>query len=388
MASPCKISYQVDRIMIHILFLIPNLGHGGAEKVLVNLVNNMDRLKYDITLMTLYDEGINKESLASYIHYKTCFKRSFPGVSHILKLFSPEFLYRRLVGERYDVVISYLEGQTARIVSGCTDSTTQKICWIHRTMTSLEDAARLFRSTEEARKCYSSFDKIVSVSEDVQTVFMNLFRLDAKGVVVYNTNETDKILEMATKKIELDCFTSNEFKICAMGSLYPVKGFDRLLNVHKRLRDKGYIVHTYILGEGAEREQLEKQAKLFGVEDSFSLLGYHKNPYAYMKQCDLFVCSSKSEGFSTAVTEALILGIPVVTTMVSGMKELLGENQEYGIVVQNDEESLFRGIVAILSDQELLVHYQEQAAIRGKDFMTKKTVEETQRLFDVKREES
>ena len=96
---------------------------------------------------------------------------------------------------------------------------------------------------------------------------------------------------------------------------------------------------------------------------------------------------SKSEGFSTAVTEALILGIPVVTTMVSGMTELLGENQEYGIVVQNDEESLFQGIVAILSDQKLLAHYQEQAAIRGKDFMTKKTVEETQRLFGTKREE-
>lgn len=372
--------------MIHILFLIPNLGHGGAEKVLVNLVNNMDRLKYDITVMTLYDEGINKESLASYIHYKTCFKRSFFGVSHILKLFSPTFLYRRLVGERYDVVISYLEGQTARIISGCTDSTIQKICWIHKTITSLEDAAKLFRNVKEARRCYSKFDIIVSVSKDVQAAFMNLFQLDEKGVVIYNTNETDKILEMATKKVEPDIFSSNEFKICAMGSLYSVKGFDRLLKVHKRLRDKGYMVHTYVLGEGIEREQLEKQAKQFGVEDSFSLLGYHKNPYAYMMQCDLFVCSSKSEGFSTAVTEALILGMPVVTTMVSGMKELLGENQEYGIVVQNNEEALFQGILAILSDQKLLMHYQEQASIRGKDFTTKKTVEEAQRLFDIKGE--
>lgn len=373
--------------MIHILFLIPNLGHGGAEKVLVNLVNNMDRSKYDITLMTLYDEGINKELLASYIHYKTCFKRSFPGISHMLKLFSPEVLYHCLVSERYDVIVSYLEGQTARIVSGCTDSTAQKICWIHRTMASLEDAAMAFRSVDEAKKCYSSFDKIVSVSNDVQNAFMNIFRLYAKGVVVYNTNETDKILAMSMEKIESDCFIPSEFKLCAMGSLYPVKGFDRLLNVHKRLRNRGYMVHTYILGEGAEKEKLEKQAKRFGVEDSFTLLGYHKNPYAYMKQCDLFVCSSRSEGFSTAVTEALILGIPVVTTMVSGMTELLGENQEYGIVVQNNEESLFQGIMTILNDQKLLEYYQNQAVIRGKDFMTEKTVEETQRLFGTKREE-
>ncbi|MCF2682330.1 glycosyltransferase [Faecalicatena contorta] len=368
--------------MIHILFLIPNLGHGGAEKVLVNLVNNMDRSKYDITVMTLYNEGVNRESLASHIHYKTCFKRSFLGVSHLLKIFSPEFLYRHLVGERYDIVVSYLEGQTARIVSGCKDGTTKKMCWIHRTMTSLEDAARLFRNVEEAKKCYSNFDVIVFVSKDVQAAFMNLFKLDIKGVVAYNTNQTDMILEMSEKVIQTECFAPDEFKICAMGSLYPVKGFDRLLNIHKRLREDGYMVHTYILGEGVEKEQLEKQAKQYGIEASFTLLGYHKNPYAYMKQCDLFVCCSRSEGFSTAVTEALILGIPVVTTKVSGMTELLGENQEYGIVTHNDEESLLQSIVAIMNEQKLLEHYQNQAVIRGKDFMTEKTVEDVQKLFE------
>ena len=83
--------------MIRILFLIPNLGHGGAEKVLINLVNNMDCSKFDVTVMTLYDEGVHRDTLASHISYKTCFKRSFPGVAHILKLFSPHFLYCRLI---------------------------------------------------------------------------------------------------------------------------------------------------------------------------------------------------------------------------------------------------------------------------------------------------
>lgn len=83
--------------MIKILFMIPNLGHGGAERVLVNLVNNMDRSKFNVTVMTLYDEGVHRDTLASHISYQTCFKRSFSGVAHILKLFSPRFLYRRLV---------------------------------------------------------------------------------------------------------------------------------------------------------------------------------------------------------------------------------------------------------------------------------------------------
>ena len=102
---------------------------------------------------------------------KHVFKRSFPGVAHILKLFSPRFLYRRLVHGSYDIVVSYLEGQTARIISGCPDSAIKKVCWIHRTMTNLKDSARLFRNVNEAKKCYSSFDRIISVSKDVQMLY-------------------------------------------------------------------------------------------------------------------------------------------------------------------------------------------------------------------------
>ena len=117
--------------MIKILFLIPNLGHGGAEKVLVNLVNHMDKKKFQITLMTLYDEGVNKEFLSEHITYKACFSKSVKGVSQILKLCSPSFLYKWLIKGSYDVAVSYLEGQTARIISGCPVNGTKLISWIH-----------------------------------------------------------------------------------------------------------------------------------------------------------------------------------------------------------------------------------------------------------------
>ena len=80
-----------------ILFLIPNLGHGGAEKVLVNLVNHLDREQFQITVMVLYDEGVNRASLAPYIEYKACFKRSFTGVSHLFKAFSPKQLFMMIL---------------------------------------------------------------------------------------------------------------------------------------------------------------------------------------------------------------------------------------------------------------------------------------------------
>lgn len=367
--------------MIRVLFLIPNLGHGGAEKVLINLVNNMERLKFDVTVMTLYDEGVHRDTLASHISYKTCFKRSFPGVAHILKLFSPRYLYCRLIRDYYDIVVSYLEGQTARIISGCPDTTIKKVCWIHRTMNTMKDSARLFRSIKEAKKCYSSFDRIVSVSKDVQDAFMELYHLENKGVIAYNTNLTDLILQMSNQAIPSEIFEASEFKICAMGTLFPVKGFKRLLNVHRKLVQRGYQIHTYILGEGTEKKQLQNMARQYGVEKTFTLLGYKKNPYAYMKHCDLFVCSSYSEGFSTAVTEALILGMPVVTTKVSGMLELLGENQKYGIVVDNNEQALFDGIKSILDNQELRKYYQKQAKIRGREFLTERTVETVEKIF-------
>lgn len=361
--------------------MIPNLGHGGAEKVLVNLVNHMDHSKFNITVMTLYDEGVNKQFLADGITYKSCLNRSFPGIAHMLKLLTPKQLYRCFVKEHYDVAISYLEGQTARIISGCDDPNTKKLCWIHRTYCSKKDAARLFRSEREAQQCYDSFDKIVSVSADVQTAFMNLFLLNDKGVVLYNTNQSDYILQAAEKPVPDNLFKKDEIKLCAMGSLIPVKGFDRLISIHRRLRADGYPVHTYILGEGSEKEKLVSQIAESKVNDSVTLLGYQANPYCYMTHCDLFVCSSFSEGFSTAVTESLILGIPVVATQVSGMKELLGEKNEFGLITENDERALLAGIKDLLESSKKLAYYRKQAEKRGLEFRTDNTVRTVENLF-------
>lgn len=367
--------------MKSVLFMIPNLGYGGAEKVLVNLVNHMDQSKFNITVMTLYDEGINRKFLAECITYKSCMKRSFPGVAHVLKLFTPKQLYRCFVKKHYDIVVSYLEGQTARIISGCDDQDTKKLCWIHRTMTTMSDSARLFRSIEEAQKCYSSFDRIVSVSKDVQKAFMDLYHMDEKGVVLYNTNESEKIVAQSVETVSGIDFSTDNFKICAMGSLIPIKGFDRLITVHNKLRKEGYSIHTFILGEGPDKDKLQEMIKEHSLTETVSLLGYQTNPYKYLSRCDLFVCSSWSEGFSTAVTEAMILGIPVVTTCVSGMQELLGDNQ-YGIVTENNEEGLYAGIKMMLDSNEMLQRYQEEAQKRGESFSTEKTVLAVQELFE------
>ena len=165
------------------------------------------------------------------------------------------------------------------------------------------------------------------------------------------------------------------------GSLIPVKGFDRLIRVHYKLRQSGFKIHTYILGEGPEKESLDRLIKNYNLVESVSLLGYQKNPYKYIRKCDLFVCSSLSEGFSTAVTESLIIGIPVCTVKVSGMQELLGDNSEYGLIVDNNEEALYCGIEQLLNDSALLKKYRIKALERGKMFNASSTVLSVENLF-------
>lgn len=366
--------------MIKILFMIPNLGHGGAEKVLVNLVNHMDKEKFDITVMALYDGGVNKSFLSKDVKYRTCFKRAFKGVSQVLKLGTPSFLYSRLVKERYDIVVSYLEGQTARIVSGCNDRETKLVSWIHVEQHTLQNAAHTFRTINEMIEAYFKFDKTICVSEYVKKDFLEL--IPVKNIaVLYNTIESNKIRKLASEEVPENLFKSNEIKICGIGTLKKSKGFARLLRVHKKLLDAGFPVHTYILGEGEEHKKLSEYVQEQHMEESVSFLGYQINPYKYLSKCDLFVCTSFAEGFSTAATEALIVGTPVCTVEVSGMKEMLGEHNEYGVVTKNDEDSFFEGVKELLENRKLLEYYRSQAIIRGNAFNTENTVKETEKMF-------
>ncbi len=356
--------------MKKILFLIHDLHHGGAEKVLVNLVNNMDPEQFEIHVTALFGGGVNEQFLAPHVRFRAIFPKPFPGNSHLMKLFSPQLLHRMFVREHYDVEIAYLEGPASRIISGCTAPDTKTVTWIHCTMKSQEEFAVGFRSVDEAKRCFSRFDRGVFVSKGVLEAFRNYCPLKHMQVL-YNTNESDKLLKLAAEAAELP---GAGLHWCGVGKLVKNKCFDRMLRIQKRLLDEGYPVHFLALGEGDQRPELEQYVRDNGMEEHVTFLGYQTNPYQYVAKCDLFVCASYAEGFSTAATEALIVGTPVCTVEVSGMKEMLGENNEWGIVTENDENALYEGIKSLLDDPALLAHYKKQAAERGKTFSTENTV--------------
>lgn len=368
--------------MKKVLFLIHDLGHGGAEKVLVNLVNNMDRSKFDISVTALFGGGVNEQFLAPHIHYRAVWKKAIPGNSHFMKLLSPKQLHRLCIREHYDIEVSYLEGPSARIVSGCADPDTKLASWIHIEQHSRKRAASAFRNGREALKCYRRFDRSIGVSETVRQDFLRLFDLEKPMDVLYNTNESEQIREWSLAEVEDGLFSDEEIKLVGVGKVLPNKGFDRLARIHCRLRQEGYPLHTYILGEGPQKQEIKSYLEQKHASDSFTFLGYQTNPYQYVSKCDLFVCASHAEGFSTAATEALIVGTPVCTVEVSGMKEMLGENDEWGVVTPNSEEALYQGIKQLLNDPALLAHYRKKAAERGKTFSTENTVRAVEDMLE------
>lgn len=367
--------------MKKILFFIHDLGPGGAEKVLVNLVNNMDSTKFDITVMTLFDVGVNKKYLNKKIRYLFCFKKVFRGSTHLMKVFTPEQLHQRLIHDYYDIEVAYLEGPCARIISGCTCEKTKLVAWIHTEHQNKNRIARAFRTFGEAEKCYNRFDRIVCVSNSVKKDFISLVNLKVPICVLHNVNEYDKIVRASQEHVDNKLFEGPEFKIAAVGKLAANKGFDRLLRIVDQLKQEGYSFRLFLLGEGPDEGKLKKYVRNHDLSDYVEFLGYQENPYKYIAKCDLFVCASYREGFSTAAAEALIVGTAVCTVKVSGMVELLGRDNEYGVITDNSEDALLNVIRKFINDSKFVEKYRRKALERGQMFRTDKTVSDVEKML-------
>lgn len=359
--------------MKKVLFLIPSLGHGGAERVLVNLVNHMDYSKFDITVQTMFDVGIYQDKLNEKVKYKGGLKWYFPGNTFVYKLFSPKMLYKFYIKEKYDIVISYLEGTSARVVAGCPDGS-KLVSWIHIEQINDKYVTKVFRNMAEANLCYDKYDKIVCVSDTVKQDFEKIFDVSKEPIVLYNTVEADVIKKKSIEPIDDIEYSKDEINVCSVAKLMYSKGYDRLIPVCKRLIDDGFPIHLYLIGKGEEKDNLKKQAADLGILDKVTFAGFKSNTYKYVKNADLYVCSSRREGFSTAVTEALIIGTPVVSTNCSGAYELLGKNNEYGIVTENEENALCEGIKEMLSNEKGIAYYKQKAIERGEKFDAEQTV--------------
>lgn len=369
-------------LMKKILFAIPTLGGGGAERVLVTLLNNLSVEKYDITLFCIFDGGPNKKYLNSNIKYRYFFKKVFRGNIHLLKLFSSGLLYKIMIKDKYDIAISYLEGPTTRIISGCPFTSTKLLNWIHIEIHDQKMLLRSFRDTNELIDIHNRYDATIFVSDTARKAFNKTFQsINNKKLVLHNTVDNLLITAKSNEEIGDLVINNNKINLVSVGRFTEQKGYERLLRVIYKLA-KEIPIHLYLIGKGELETKYKEIINELNLHDYVSILGFKENPYKYVKRCDLFVCSSYREGYSTAVTESLIVGTPVVTTLCSGMEEMLGSNNEYGVITENEEEALYEGIRIMLTEPGLLEHYKQKAIDRGYFFSKNKTVEAVEELLD------
>lgn len=376
--------------MKKILIMNNNLSGGGAERILQTLLDHLDYRKYDITLYSVVRDNI--ETYNSNIKYRYIFNReNHHRLNHLMvkienkiKLIiynkSVPLFYKMFVKGKYDIEIAFIEGDSTKIISGSNNKKSKKYAWVHVDLSAIHWTNIVYSDLAEERKCYLSYDKIFCVSEEVKASMNKMFGLKNNVYIQHNPIDEKKILELSEvidKKIE----RNKAMNFITVGRLVYQKGYDRLLKAVLRLSREGHEFTLTILGEGVEKEKYLEYVKRNKLDKYVRFLGFINNPYPYMKNANAFICSSRTEGYSTVICEAIILGIPVISTDCSGTSEILGKSG-CGLIEENSEEGIYRGMKYILENPDELVRMKSETYKRKEIFTIENRMNEIEAILD------
>lgn len=323
-----------------ILFLIESLGGGGAEKVLSTIVKHIDTQRFDVTVCVITAGGTYDEEVASHVRLYFLLRnpKAYHGVGricywlkyHLIYDWLPKrWVYKLFIPHDNDAEIAFVEGFATQLLSYSTNTTAKKIAWVHVDLKQRPWPIQvgIYKDVEEERAAYLRYDSVVCVSHSVEKIMRQEYGLD-RTCTIYNPLDEDAICACAHDYshcvVDKSCYN-----IVSVGRLEYQKGYDMLLSIIRRLKDDGKRVHLWIIGEGSQRYALEDQVKELDLLNDVTFTGFLKNPYSLMSKMDLFVCSSRAEGFSLVIAESLILGVPVISMNCSGPNELLAEVPQY-----------------------------------------------------------
>lgn len=332
-----------------VIIINNRLGYYGAENVLINMVNHMDQSRYDITLLTLVQS--NAEKIIPGIKYKYIFaqnKKFSTKVKNKIKLFLNYKCLAQMYCRGYDIAVAFKMGECARLVGYC--NAKKKFCWIHSNVSELtEKYSYSFKNIDSERIFLKRFDSLVAVSEACKQSFIKKYKGSYHIKVIYNPIDSaeirNKAKEILTEK-EKELFQGDQTIIGTVARIDWQKGIDRLINISQRLSSENIKHKLIIVGDGADYTKFSNEIAAKNLNNIY-LIGFQKNPYKFLKQFDLFVCSSICESYSLVVNEALALDIPVISTKCGGPEEVL-QYGRYGILVDNNETALYEAIKKFL----------------------------------------
>lgn len=372
--------------MKKVLFYIDTLGKGGLDKVVLDVVNNMDFSKYDVTVMRRFPGGYYSQFLDERIHTKanvpfeeTCSKTYDHLVRVICDRLPRKLIYRLFVHKKYDIEIACGDAFAATLIGGSTNPDSLKILWEHMDVTK-DISTATYYNEEQVQKFFEPFDKIIGVSKDCRDKFIEKYGFKERVSYIYNPVDIKEI-EAKSKEFTPKELGKEEFNILSIGRFMPQKAFVRLINVCAKLRKEGLKFKLNIIGEGPEEEIIKETIIRNNMEDYVNLLGFKENPYPYIKNSDLFVCASIHESYCLVVAESLVIGTPVLSTECTGPVELL-ENGRYGMLVENNEKGLIDGIRILITDNIRLKHYKEITEDRKEFFSVRECINQWETIFD------
>ncbi len=379
--------------MKKILFILPSLTMGGLERLQVNLANALVARGHDVTILMLDNIRDLESELDSKVHlqYKPYKKTWFAKLPYIRSKFyddgmwetrtSPKKLHEYYVGsEKYDVEIAFFRGLSIKIVSGCTDKTVKKLAWVHNDFSKAVGYNNNFKSIDDVIKAYKRFDNVVCVSNQAKEGFVSVLGDLDNLKIIYNLSPIEKIIELSKKNI-VESNVKHNFNLVVVARLVDdAKGQLRLINVIDKLNKNGLDVGLTIVGDGVDKDKISQKINELNAGEYINMVGMQKNPYPYIRGADLLVCSSYFEGYNLTVAEALILGVPVLSTKCAGPCEIL-ENGKYGLLVENSEEGLFEGLLKLIRDKDLFEYYKKMAIKRRDFFSEEKIIKQVEELF-------
>jgi glycosyltransferase involved in cell wall biosynthesis len=372
-----------------ILFRNRSLEVGGSEKILLNILQNLDRNKFDITLVLNFKEGefinqlppdVKVKSITNGIDFlnKNSFlsklNRAIKRLQYFLFQIYPILFYKKHQLMDIETEIAFSHYMIPTLLNSPLKKS-KKIFWFHG------DLLEFALTDDEKYKLVQSLLKLdqgVFVSEHSKKNIENNYKIKlSNSTVIYNPINTMEIKEKSNEEISESL---PFFDFISIGRFGKAKGFDDLVNAHYQLINEGYKINTAIVGSGEEYENIKQLIKQYNLEDSFHLLGFQSNPLKYLKNSNYFIFPTYTESYPTVVAESLILGVPVLSTNVGGIPEMVINEQE-GFLFNPGKENVYKYMKKVLDDKELLIQLKQNCKQSHLKFNLEQQLNKIEQLF-------
>lgn len=343
----------------------------GVARSAIAIANHLAKLpNIEVTLRPIYKiEKEMTELVDEKVSIKPLFGFYFNGMSRLFRILPDAIIYKSVFNEKYDIEIGFQYG-TATIAAGSsTNKSAKQYIWMHT-----YDENLLFN------KYYQKADKVICVAKHNA----ERLRVETNGKVVadycYNPIDENVIIKQGEERCDIN--QENAVRLVSVGRHSAEKGYMRFIEIVGKLTKQGYDFSLMLIGDGPQHEELENKARELNLEDRIIFLGNQANPHKFTSKADLFVCSSFSEGYSTACTEALMLGVPVLTTSVSGGQEIIDE-AKCGMIVGLDDDELYRGLKEVLDNPGIIDEWKHTLNSTKNNFYAAQRVNRLFKILEV-----